>query len=56
MNDDVVEVLFGTFALLMVLGAPIVVALGVAALAAMLYLGATRSDGAVSGRPCGRSR
>ena len=39
MNDHVVEVLFGTFALLMVLGAPITVALGVAALAAMFYLG-----------------
>ncbi|MFC3571419.1 TRAP transporter large permease [Paracoccus simplex] len=39
MSDYVVEVLFGTFALLMVLGAPITVALGVAALAAMLYLG-----------------
>ena len=39
MNDYVVEVLFGAFALLMILGAPITVALGVAALAAMYYLG-----------------
>lgn len=39
MNDYLVEVLFGAFVLLMALGAPITVALGVAALAAMLYLG-----------------
>ena len=39
MNDYIVEILFGTFFLLMLLGAPITVALGVAALAAMLYLG-----------------
>lgn len=39
MNDYLVEVLFGAFILLMALGAPITVALGVAALAAMLYLG-----------------
>ncbi len=39
MNDYLVEILFGAFVLLMALGAPITVALGVAALAAMLYLG-----------------
>lgn len=39
MNDYLVEVLFGSFILLMALGAPITVALGVAALAAMFYLG-----------------
>ncbi|WP_347268211.1 TRAP transporter large permease [Paracoccus sp. (in: a-proteobacteria)] len=39
MNEYLVEVLFGTFFLLLVLGAPITVGLGVAALAAMFYLG-----------------
>ena len=39
MDSYLIEILFGTFFGLMVLGAPIAVALGVAALAAMLYLG-----------------
>jgi len=39
MDSLLVEILFGTFFLLMALGAPITVGLGVAALAAMLYLG-----------------
>ncbi|MDO5705616.1 MAG: TRAP transporter large permease [Paracoccus sp. (in: a-proteobacteria)] len=39
MDNLLVEILFGTFFLLMVLGAPITVALGVAALASILYLG-----------------
>lgn len=39
MNDYLLEILFGVFFALMALGAPITVALGVAALAAMLYLG-----------------
>ena len=39
MNDHIVEILFGTFVLLMFLGAPITVAVGVAALAARWYLG-----------------
>ncbi|WBU53947.1 TRAP transporter large permease [Paracoccus sp. SCSIO 75233] len=39
MEDLLIEILFGTFALLMLLGAPITVALGVSSLAAMLYLG-----------------
>ncbi len=39
MDSLLVEILFGTFFLLMALGAPITVALGVSALAAMLYLG-----------------
>ncbi len=39
MNAHLVEILFGSFFGLMVLGAPITVALGVSSLAAMLYLG-----------------
>ena len=39
MDNLLIEILFGTFFGLMVLGAPITVALGVAALAAMFYLG-----------------
>lgn len=39
MDSLLVEILFGTFFLLMALGAPITVGLGVSALAAMLYLG-----------------
>lgn len=39
MDSLLVEILFGSFLLLMVLGAPITVALGVASLAAMYYLG-----------------
>lgn len=39
MESLLIEILFGTFFGLMVLGAPITVALGVASLAAMLYLG-----------------
>ncbi|WP_299844465.1 TRAP transporter large permease [uncultured Paracoccus sp.] len=39
MDNLLIEILFGSFFLLMVLGAPITVALGVSALAAMLYLG-----------------
>lgn len=39
MNDMLIEILFGTFFFLMLLGAPITVGLGVSALAAMLYLG-----------------
>lgn len=39
MDNLLIEILFGTFLGLMVLGAPITVALGVAALAAMFYLG-----------------
>ncbi|WP_323715888.1 TRAP transporter large permease [Paracoccus aminovorans] len=39
MTTSVVEILFGAFFLLMLLGAPITVALGVAALATMIYLG-----------------
>lgn len=39
MDGYLIEILFGTFFLLMVLGAPITVALGVSSLAAMLYLG-----------------
>ncbi|PIE09065.1 MAG: C4-dicarboxylate ABC transporter permease [Rhodobacterales bacterium] len=39
MNDYLLEILFGVFFALMVLGAPITVALGVAALGAIYYLG-----------------
>lgn len=39
MDTGIIEVLFGTFFFLLVLGAPISVGLGVAALAAMWYLG-----------------
>ena len=39
MDSYLVEILFGTFVFLMVLGAPITVALGVSALASMWYLG-----------------
>ncbi|TRW96214.1 TRAP transporter large permease [Paracoccus sp. M683] len=39
MDSLLIEILFGTFFGLMVLGAPITVALGVSSLAAMLYLG-----------------
>ncbi|AOZ70634.1 C4-dicarboxylate ABC transporter permease [Rhodobacter xanthinilyticus] len=39
MDGYLVEILFGTFAFLMVVGAPITVALGCSALAAMWYLG-----------------
>ena len=39
MDGGVTPVLFGSLLLLLVLGAPIAVALGVSALAAMLYLG-----------------
>lgn len=39
MDNLLVEILFGTFFVLLALGAPITVGLGVAALAAMLYLG-----------------
>lgn len=39
MDNLLLEILFGTFFALLILGAPITVALGVAALAAMLYLG-----------------
>ena len=39
MSDYIVEILFGSFFLLMVLGAPITVALGVAALVGIWYLG-----------------
>lgn len=39
MDGLLVEIIFGTFLLLMLLGAPISVALGISALAAMLYLG-----------------
>ncbi len=39
MDCDITLVLFGTFFLLMLLGAPISVGLGVSALSAMWYLG-----------------
>ena len=39
MDTHIIEVLFGTFAVLLILGAPIAVGLGVSALAAMWYLG-----------------
>ena len=39
MDNAIIEVLFGSFALLLLIGAPISVALGVSALAAMWYLG-----------------
>ncbi|MBC9245199.1 TRAP transporter large permease [Paracoccus sp. 11-3] len=39
MDSLLIEILFGSFFALMILGAPITVALGVSALAAMLYLG-----------------
>ncbi|WCR11103.1 TRAP transporter large permease [Paracoccus stylophorae] len=39
MNDLLIEILFGSFFALMLLGAPITVALGVSSLFAMLYLG-----------------
>ena len=39
MDSYLIEILFGTFFALMLLGAPITVALGVASLAAMFYLG-----------------
>lgn len=39
MDAPIIEVLFGTFAVLLLLGAPIAVGLGVSALAAMWYLG-----------------
>ena len=39
MENWLIEILFGAFFLLMVLGAPIVVALGVSSLAAIIYLG-----------------
>lgn len=39
MDGWLIQILFGSFALLLILGAPITVALGVASLAAMYYLG-----------------
>lgn len=39
MDGWLIQILFGSFAALLILGAPITVALGVASLAAMLYLG-----------------
>ena len=39
MDTAIIEVLFGTLAILLLLGAPISVGLGVSALAAMWYLG-----------------
>ncbi|WP_338030513.1 TRAP transporter large permease [Pseudothioclava nitratireducens] len=39
MDSILIEILFGCFAFLMLIGAPITVALGVSALAAMFYLG-----------------
>ena len=39
MDGPIIQVLFGTFAVLLIIGAPISVALGVSALAAMWYLG-----------------
>ena len=39
MNTQIVEVLFGTFFILLLIGTPITVSLGVSALAAFMYLG-----------------